>query len=91
MNITSVHDHVEPMFLQLTSLILYPKQKTGRRQKQHKAVNFGNVRMAEWSKAPDSRVHVALLDKSSSSRVFWSTNVGVGSNPTSDNTFSFDK
>ena len=32
------------------------------------------VRMAEGSKAPDSRLR----------NVFWSTNVGVGSNPTND-------
>ena len=35
--------------------------------------------MAEWSKAPDSRFIPYLR-----SRVFWSTYVGVGSNPTSD-------
>ena len=38
--------------------------------------------MAERSKAPDSRKHLALKH-----RVFWSTNVGVGSNPTSDTSF----
>ena len=38
--------------------------------------------MAERSKAPDSRVELFLTG------VFWSTNVGVGSNPTSDNVFS---
>ncbi|CAK8691412.1 unnamed protein product [Clavelina lepadiformis] len=42
------------------------------------------VRMAEWSKAPDSsRGLVALYG----SRVFWSPNGGVGSNPTSDSSF----
>ena len=42
--------------------------------------------MAERSKAPDSRVkHLSLTG------VFWSTYVGVGSNPTSDNFFSFTK
>ena len=35
------------------------------------------VRMAEWSKAPDSRCLP-------SPRAFWSPNGGVGSNPTSD-------
>ena len=39
------------------------------------------VRMAERSKAPDSRADLAL------SWVFWSTYVGVGSNPTSDTLF----
>ena len=43
-----------------------------------------SVRMAEWSKAPDSRVTFHI-------RVFWSTNVGVGSNPTSDKYFWFIK
>ena len=44
--------------------------------------NFNqDVRMAEWSKAPDSRCNNLYK------RVFWSTNVGVGSNRTSDNTF----
>ena len=39
------------------------------------------VRMAEWSKAPDSRdIILPLYDGA-----FWSTNVGVGSNPTPDN------
>ena len=37
------------------------------------------VRMAERSKAPDLRV-----DLLSVTEVFWSTDVGVGSNPTSD-------
>ena len=41
-----------------------------------------HVRMAERSKAPDSRVELFLTG------VFWSTNVGVGSNPTSDKRFS---
>ena len=41
-----------------------------------------HVRMAERSKAPDSRVELFLTG------VFWSTNVGVGSNPTSDKCFS---
>ena len=40
-----------------------------------------HVRMAERSKAPDSRVELFLTG------VFWSTNVGVGSNPTSDKRF----
>ena len=40
------------------------------------------VRMAERSKAPDSRVELFLTG------VFWSTNVGVGSNPTSDKVFT---
>ena len=39
------------------------------------------VRMAERSKAPDSRVKLFLIG------AFWSTNVGVGSNPTSDKRF----
>ena len=42
------------------------------------------VRMAEWSKAPDSRFNYLPLR---GERAFWSTNVGVGSNPTSDNIF----
>ena len=36
--------------------------------------------MAEWSKAPDSR----YLHLQHQLGVFWSTDVGVGSNPTSD-------
>ena len=40
--------------------------------------------MAEWSKAPDSRFDYLPL---TGERAFWSTNVGVGSNPTSDNIF----
>ena len=40
--------------------------------------------MAERSKAPDSRVPF-LID---SERAFWSSNEGVGSNPTSDKLFS---
>ena len=40
------------------------------------------VRMAERSKAPDSRAKTL-----SSNGAFWSTNVGVGSNPTSDKVF----
>ena len=42
------------------------------------------VRMAEWSKAPDSRF--SYLPRKGK-RAFWSTNVGVGSNPTSDKLF----
>ena len=41
-----------------------------------------HVRMAERSKAPDSREKPLSL-----TGVFWSTDVGVGSNPTSDNCF----
>ena len=41
-----------------------------------------HVRLAERSKAPDSRE-----DSLSVIGVFWSTYVGVGSNPTSDNYF----
>ena len=41
-----------------------------------------NVRMAERSKAPDSRY--TLLADSKSVREFWSSYEGVGSNPTSD-------
>ena len=40
--------------------------------------------MAEWSKAPDSRIIPCLRR-----RVFWSTYVGVGSNPTSDKPIFF--
>ena len=40
------------------------------------------VRMAERSKAPDSRVRLFPV-----TGVFWSTYVGVGSNPTSDKYF----
>ena len=39
--------------------------------------------MAERSKAPDSRVILFTYIE----WAFWSTNVGVGSNPTSDNNF----
>ena len=39
-----------------------------------------HVRMAERFKAPDSREKPLSL-----TGVFWSTDVGVGSNPTSDN------
>ena len=55
---------------------------------RYRALNFplifpiSHVRMAERSKAPDSRVKLFLTG------VFWSTNVGVGSNPTSDKRFS---
>ena len=41
------------------------------------------VRMAERSKAPDSR-ETFLTD---SERAFWSSSEGVGSNPTSDKIF----
>ena len=41
--------------------------------------------MAERSKAPDSRVELFLTG------VFWSTNVGVGSIPTSDNCLQISK
>ena len=44
-----------------------------------------HVRMAERSKAPDSRVELFLTG------VFWATNVGVGSNPTSDKVFTSDE
>ena len=44
-----------------------------------------HVRMAERSKAPDSRG--ITLGSLMRMWVFWSTNVGVGSNPTSDKTF----
>ena len=40
--------------------------------------------MAEWSKAPDSRI---IPSPTMLVRAFWSTNVGVGSNPTSDTLF----
>ena len=43
--------------------------------------------MAEWSKAPDSRC--ISFAQCMCRRVFWSTNVGVGSNPSSDNYFKF--
>ena len=47
-----------------------------------------HVRMAERSKAPDSRVTLFQCNTWSISNVilgvFWSTNVGVGSNPTPD-------
>ena len=54
------------------------------RYRANKALLFfskPHVRMAERSKAPDSRVELFLTG------VFWSTNVGVGSNPTSDTDF----
>ena len=38
------------------------------------------VKVAEWSKAPDSR----HLPSSTERRVFWSTIVGTGSNPVLD-------
>ena len=44
-----------------------------------------HVRMAERSKAPDSRG--ITLGSLMRMWVFWSTNVGVGSNPTSDKYF----
>ena len=44
------------------------------------------VRMAERSKAPDSR-DCTIPSPVLETRVFWSTYVGVGSNPTSDNLF----
>ena len=42
------------------------------------------VRMAEWSKAPDSSQRTSVKQ---SLWEFWSTNVGVGSNPTPDRDF----
>ena len=48
-------------------------QKAGR----SRTTSPQRVRMAEWSKAPDSRCVPSL-------RAFWSPNGGVGSNPTSD-------
>ena len=42
-----------------------------------------SVRMAEWSKAPDSSVSLPEIRL----WAFWSTYVGVGSNPTSDKCF----
>ena len=47
--------------------------------------SFPHVRMAERSKAPDSRNEI--LPRSNVG-AFWSTIVGVGSNPTSDRIFS---
>ena len=41
--------------------------------------------MAEWSKAPDSRYNLTLYK----CLVFWSTYVGVGSNPTPDKVFRY--
>ena len=41
--------------------------------------------MAEWSKAPDSRHALHCIN----AQVFWSTYVGVGSNPTPDKVFFF--
>ena len=52
----------------------------------HLNLGISVVRMAERSKAPDSRED--LLCKTVAEWVFWSTNVGVGSNPTSDKTFT---
>ena len=49
----------------------------------HTTSPFMYVRMAERSKAPDSRDTLFLWDKGA----FWSTYVGVGSNPTSDKHF----
>ena len=45
------------------------------------------VRMAERSKAPDLRL--GYLPITQWERAFWSPNGGVGSNPTSDITFSW--
>ena len=44
------------------------------------------VRVAEWSKAPDSRIY-RFLARKCEFEAFWSTYVGVGSNPTSDRFF----
>ena len=44
--------------------------------------------MAERSKAPDSRIIILAPRWVCGAWAFWSTNVGVGSNPTSD-TFCF--
>ena len=52
-------------------------------EKNHDINN--NVRMAERSKAPDSRY--TLLADSKHVREFWSSYEGVGSNPTSDNKY----
>ena len=46
---------------------------------------FYQVRMAERSKAPDSRFTFSVDDRDY--REFWSSYEGVGSNPTSDKTF----
>ena len=46
-------------------------------------LQFSVVRMAERSKAPDSR-----LDSFLSKRDFWSPHGGVGSNPTPDKMFT---
>ena len=48
-----------------------------RKQTSFRAFFQQRVRMAEWSKAPDSRCVPCLW-------VFWSPDGGVGSNPTSD-------
>jgi hypothetical protein len=47
-----------------------------------------HVRMAEWSKAPDSR-HDALLPRREFKRDFWSSYEGRGSNPLPDKYFSY--
>lgn len=52
--------------------------------KVHLSLNASAVRVAEWSKAPDSRVISCPL---CGFEDFWSTYVGVGSNPTSDKFF----
>ena len=44
--------------------------------------------MAERSKAPDSRFTPSFAQPSAKDRAFWSTNVGAGSNPASDNLLS---
>ena len=46
---------------------------------------FYQVRMAERSKAPDSRFTFSVDYRDY--REFWSSHEGVGSNPTSDNIF----
>ena len=48
--------------------------------------NRKQVTLAELVKAPDSRV---ILSELARFWVFWSTTVGVGSNPTGDNNFLF--
>ena len=48
---------------------------------------FWHVRMAEWSKAPDSRLLPCSWIGSTYEREFWSSTEGMGSNPIPDNRF----
>ena len=65
--------------LPLAGMTIVNQRSTDRYQN----AQFVCVRMAEWSKAPDSRHALHCIN----AQVFWSTYVGVGSNPTPDKVF----